>query len=218
MSQIDPILLSSDTDSTSTVTVARPKSFRFQAERVLLTYSQTGTLTKEEVFFTLKERFNIELHCLGQESHDDGGWHIHVLLKFNKKIDKRGDDIFDIFDGTNNYHPNISPVKRGKTNWERAHEYVEKEDPCPYCNIKKRLTWEEIGQKAATAEEFLNLIEANYPRDFYTNLQRYEYAAKRKFGSCVNTIAEDWTPQYEHTVPGELASWEETDNPRRVGG
>lgn len=175
--------LTQSTDSEATVVPPTPSpspSFRFQAERVLLTYSQTGELTKEDVYHTLAERFHVDLHCLGQENHEDGGWHIHVLLKFKGKLDRRGNDIFDIYDGRNNHHPNIKPVKRGNNNWEKAHEYVEKEDPCPLCNIDKKLTWKEIGDKAATAEEFLQLIEANYPRDYYTNLQRYEYAAEKK--------------------------------------
>lgn len=209
MSQIDPIIVSAS-DSDTTVT---PRTFRFAAERVLLTYSQTGELTKEEIFYTLSERFHVDLHCLGQEHHEDDGWHIHVLLKFKGKLNRRGNDIFDIFDGTRNHHPNIRPVKRGKANWEKAHEYVEKEDPCPLCNIQKKLTWQEIGAKAATAEEFLDLIKANYPKDYYTNLQRYEYAARKEYGKCVNTIAEDWVPQYEHSVPGELARLEEEENP-----
>lgn len=208
--------LTQSTDSEATVVPPTPSPspvFRFQAERVLLTYSQTGELTKEDVFHTLAERFHVDLYCLGQENHEDGGWHIHVLLKFKGKLDRRGADIFDVFDGTNNHHPNIKPVKRGLSNWEKAHEYVEKEDPCPLCNINKKLTWKEIGEKAATAEEFLQLIEANYPRDYYTNLQRYEYAAERKYGKCVNTIQEEWSPQYEHSTPEELQRWEENPNP-----
>ena len=211
MAATNPFIISScDEQPTPRPTIRRkPKKFRFNAQRVLLTYAQCGPLTKEEILFTLEERFPINLHCAGEETHDDGGRHIHVLLAFTKKINATGHDCFDINDGVNQYHPNIKTVMRGQANWEKAHDYVEKEDPCPLCNIKKKLGWDEILEQATSSVHYLDLVRTNYPREFQANLQRYEYTASKLFGTCINTIKEGWTPQYTHSVPGPLSLLEE---------
>lgn len=209
MSQLDPIVLSSSDSDASTVV---PRGFRFSAERVLLTYSRTGELTREEVLFTLQERFPVDEFCVASELHEDGGYHIHALIKFKGKLDRRGADLFDINDGTTVHHPNISPVKRGMANWQRAHDYVLKEDPCPLTNITRKLGWGEILDSAATAEEYLDLVRKHYPREYQANLQRYEYVAKKHFGTCLNTITEEWVPNYPHDVPGPLSELEEMDD------
>jgi len=205
MSQVNPYVIDSASESDATVT----PSFRFAATRVLLTYAQCGDLTKEDVFFTIDERYPAQEWCLGEEIHADGGRHIHAVFYFKRKVQSRDPGLFDVSNGTNSYHPNIRPIKAGKAHFERSCEYVRKEDPAPLTNITPKLTWGEILETAATAEEYLALIRKHYPRDYAVNLQRYEYSAEKMFGRCPNTIKEDWTPGYEHTVPGPLAALEE---------
>lgn len=198
-----------DAASESTVRPT-PHKFRFNAQRVLLTYPQCGELTREDVLYTLLERYpTIDEYCVAEESHADSGRHIHCVLKFRTKVNLIGSDIFDVNDGVDIHHPNIKTVQRGKANWTTVCEYVSKEDPAPLTNIAKVLTWEEIDRTAQSAEHFLELVRKNYPREFLLNLQRYEYAAKRLFTNCVNTIPMGWEPEYEHTVPGELSYLEE---------
>lgn len=192
----------------STVTPTR-RTFRFNAQRVLLTYPQCDALTKEDVLFTLQERYHIELHCVAEETHRDEGRHIHALLKFKSKLNERGADCFDVNDGVKQYHPNIKSVARGKAHWEKAHEYVEKEDPTPLCNIAHKMSWEDIVTTANSEEEFLRLVLKHYPEKYCLNLQRLEYMARKQYGGCANTIPEGWTPQYDHSVPGELSYLEE---------
>lgn len=209
MNSTNPFVISSCDDAPTPRPVRRLPKFRFNAQKVLLTYSQCGGLSKEEVLFTLQERYAVNLHCCAEETHDDGGRHIHILLSFQKKLDVKGSDCFDINDGIQQHHPNIKTVQRGAANWEKAHDYVEKEDPCPLCNIKRKLGWDEVLEQATSAVHYLDLVRANYPREFQANLQRYEYTASKLFGQCINTIKEGWTPQYNHSVPGELSLLEE---------
>lgn len=182
--------------------------FRFCNTTVLLTYSQIDDATKEDVLFTLQERLPLFDYAIGEETHSDGGRHIHALLKFKRRFDCRQVDIFDINTGERQLHPNIEPVKRGKTHFDKCHEYVEKEDPTPYCTFPHIKTWGEIMKESATGEEFLEMVKENYPRDYALNLQRLEYMCQRNFGVCPNTIDEGWTPQYEHEVPEPLRQWE----------
>lgn len=179
-------------------------SFRLSTSAVLLTYSQTNELTKEDVLYTLLERLPAFLYAIGSESHQDGGRHIHAVLKFEKKFDTRDQSIFDINDGTTVHHPNIQSIKRGAANFDRAHTYVEKEDPTPLCTLPHRLSWGEILQHASNGQEYLELVEKNYPKEFQRDLQRFQYFANYRFGKCPNTIPEGWDASYDHTVPGQL--------------
>lgn len=203
------MILSSGDDTPTPRKTVRRKQFRFQAQRVLLTYAQCGNLTREDVLFTLQERYVVDLHCCAEELHSDGGRHIHCLLHFKKKLNVYGQDIFDINDGENVHHPNIAPVKRGAAHWEQAHEYCEKEDPCPLCNIKKKLTWSELLEEAKDGIHYMDLVRANYPRDYQLNYQRFQHFVKEHWGTCLNTIKEGWTPNYDHSVPGPLSLLEE---------
>lgn len=180
------------------------ENFRFSAQRVLLTYSQTGELTKEEVLFTLQERYHIELYSLGQEEHEDGGWHIHCLLKFDAKTDSRDATLFDVNDGIKTHHPNIKPVKRGEAHWKKAHNYVEKEDPTPLCNIPHTLTWAELLKGSTTVEEYLAGVRDNYPRDYALNFDRLKAFAHAHFGGNVNTLEEGFQIDYEWEPPANL--------------
>jgi len=185
-------------------------TFRFAARRALLTYSQCDPLTKEDIVFTLEERFGKIQYSLGMEPHEDGGYHIHALIDFGEKLDRRGDaSLFDIPDPTQereDFHPNIEPVKYGKKHFDRAHEYVEKEDPDPLCTFPHKLTWDEIMDQAACGTEYLSLVKKNYPRDYALNLAKLEYVASKTFDIDLNTIPEDWRPTWTFTAPPSLNS------------
>lgn len=186
-----------------------PSSFRFAAKNVLLTWSQVSAkLTHEDIVFTLLERLGSFEYAVGLELHEDGGVHFHALLSFKDKLDTRDVTIFDIPDPERqlpDFHPNISPVKRGKKHFDAAHEYVEKEGNF-ICTFPHRLTWGEILEKASCGVEYLQLVKDNYPRDYCLNLQRLEYVAHKTFGADLNTIVDTWLPHSSYTVPDMLRS------------
>jgi len=168
--------------------------FRFAARQVFLTYSQVCEhVTKEAVFFTLQERHPIERFTLGEELHEDEGRHIHACFVFLCKLNSRDPRFFDINCGSceRDHHPNIQSIKRGKSNLLRVEEYCKKEDPNPLTNVEPIKTWGEIMAEASTAEEYLSLIQKNYPRDFCLSLDRLKTSAKHLFpDAAANTIAE----------------------------
>lgn len=156
--------------------------FRVNATRIFLTYSQVGpNFTKESVYYGLGETFDIKTYMIGEETHEDGGRHIHACIEFRRKIDVRRADAFDLSDEENNYHPNIQVIQRGKANWNRVEKYCEKEDPCPLTNIESKLEWDEMLNTATDPENFLALVRKNYPRDFALNYQRLEAMAKKVY-------------------------------------
>nr|WAE42561.1 MAG: replication associated protein [Cressdnaviricota sp.] len=167
-------------------------SFRFAALSVLLTYSQVpDEVTKEAVLYTIDDRYPIHEYVLGEEQHEDGGRHIHACITFTKKVDSRDVTCFDINTGTEQLHPNIQPVKRGKAHLDRARDYCRKEDDDPLQNITEGASWAEILNKANSAEEFMQLIKENYPRDFCLSHDRLlSMAAKTWKEDSVNTINE----------------------------
>jgi len=174
--------------------------FRIAASTVLLTYSQSNELTKEDILHTLEERLPPFNYAIGYELHNDGGNHVHALLKAKVgKFDTKDPTIFDVNTGEEQFHPNIQPVKRGKAHFDRAHEYVEKEDLDHYCTFPHRLTWSEILEHSSCYEEYIDLVKKNYPRDWALNLQRLEYGARKLFPTDdPDTIPESYVVDYEH--------------------
>lgn len=176
-------------------------AFRFSNSTVLLTYSQCNELTKQDILYTLEERLPPFNYAIGVEAHADGNQHIHALLKAKTgKFDTKDPTYFDIaYSEVLVFHPNIQPVKRGKMHFDRAHEYVEKEDRDPLCVFQHQMTWAEIIETSSCTEEYLDLIKKNYPRDWAKDLQRYEYSAKKLFpANDANTIPEGYSVEYSH--------------------
>lgn len=173
-----------------------PNSFRFAALRAFLTYSQVcENVTKETIHYDLADRFRIKNYVFAEETHEDGGRHIHAILVFETKLDSRDSRVFDINCGHNecpDFHPNIKPIERGKTHMNRVLDYVYKEDPAPLSNMEPKLTWGEIIEQSQCTEEYLSLIKHHYPKDFALSLARLKDSAAYLFPRTdANTILEN---------------------------
>lgn len=172
-------------------------SFRFSALKVLLTYSQVCEyMTKESVYYSVNERYDIDQHAMGEEAHHDGGRHIHAVFVFKLKVDSRDPRLFDVNCGNpdciEDHHPNIRPIKRGAANLQCAIDYATKEDPTPFTNIEPKLTWGEIVEQAQCQEEYLSLVRKHYPRDFALCYKRLKESASALFPTGdPNTILEN---------------------------
>lgn len=94
------------------------EKFRFTSSKVFLTYAQADGLERSRVEQALRD-LGISKGYGGQELHEDGGRHFHVVAIFaKKKVDIRNCRFFDI-DGC---HPNIRHVK----SLESAYAYAGK--------------------------------------------------------------------------------------------
>jgi len=182
--------------------------FRFNAQKVFLTYAQCGEMTKEDVMETLVNRYACTKWMLGEEEHADGGRHIHAYFEFSKKLNLKTQDCFDVNTGENQYHPNIKSVSRGKANIEKVLKYIQKEDPCVLTNIDPTLTWAEIKDQASDAEEYLTLVEKHYPRDAALAWDRLKsYAEQRYNGEDPNTL-NDFEAHEGWVCPDDLLNLE----------
>lgn len=158
-------------------------NFNFQAIKVFLTYSQVGFLTKEDVYYTITERFPAKRFLIAEENHADGGRHLHAFFHFKTKVRTKCQDCFDIFDGVTQFHPNIKPVGRMKRDEEKVLEYCQKDDPAPLTDIASVPTWGKMREMAETAEEYLGYVEQYFPRDAAMNWDKLKSYANQQFQS-----------------------------------
>jgi len=183
-----------------------PAQFRFAAKKVLLTYSDVcEEITREAIHFDLTERFPIITYVIAEETHPStGGRHIHALLEFARRVDSVDARLFDVADSVHQHHPNIKPVKYGKSNWDKAADYVKKEDPAPLTNEDPKLDYGEIFEQAESVEDFLRLVLKNYPRDYALNYDRLESMARKRWPTfSASTVCAVPQPSAQRT-PFEL--------------
>jgi len=102
------------------------RGFRFNAARVLLTFSQTGHRgdISEIMGYHLAYLPPVKYYLLAHELHRDGGHHYHLVIVFESRPDWSDVACFDwMFDDV---HPNIVPIRHGKLNMERSLRYCKK--------------------------------------------------------------------------------------------
>ncbi|UYD39099.1 MAG: replication associated protein [Wigfec virus K19_545] len=105
--------------------------FRFQNQRVLLTY---GKQEDKKVFTAwFKKNFPVnEIHIAHEIGKESGREHMHVLVDFGKRFQTNEFRKFDYkgWGDVPESHPNIKPVKNPwPKNWANAKNYLAKEDP-----------------------------------------------------------------------------------------
>lgn len=194
-----------------------PALFRFAAKRVLLTYSDVcEEVTKETILYDVCERTPTLQYCISEETHPrTGGRHIHALIQFTYRVDTRDVRFFDVGDSVHEHHPNIQPVQYGKANWDKALNYVQKEDPCPLTNIEPKLSYEEIYDSANSKDEFLELVKKHHGRDFALNIASLERTAEKLWPTTsVNTVTSARMPSpqrtpFELSTTNPLSAWAE---------
>lgn len=98
------------------------RSFRIQAKSFFLTYPQC-TQTKQALKQFLDTKGRVVYYLIGQETHEDGGQHLHALVTYDKKINVRSQNFFDF----NGAHPNVQAAK----NIPALKNYISKEDEAP---------------------------------------------------------------------------------------
>jgi len=155
--------------------------FRLNAKNVFLTYPRCSILprTLGEHLESLRATTFVEVV---RETHQDGTFHLHVLLQWADKYNLRNERFFDI----QNHHPNIQAVR----NVQDVHEYVRKALPIPHTESDlwesgtisvnpKADKWLKVAN-AATEEECIQAALEASPRDFVLQNDRIiEYARKK---------------------------------------
>lgn len=97
--------------------------FRLNAKKLLLTYPRSGDTTLVDVKSHLETELDIAGGCMCIEHHADGGNHIHVYVRLNRKCDIRNPHKLDV----NGLHGNYKTCKQPS----KAYNYINK-DPVDY--------------------------------------------------------------------------------------
>lgn len=92
--------------------------FRAKGNSFFLTYSQCN-LDPNTLLEKLKTERNIEYIGIGQEHHQDGNLHLHVLINYTKNKDVKNPKYFDFQE----FHPKVEVTRDRK----QAIEYIKKE-------------------------------------------------------------------------------------------
>lgn len=145
--------------------------FRLNARNIFLTYPQCP-LSKETLLEELKKIKAPDYYVIAEELHEDGSPHLHALLRYNKPIDIKRQDYFDI----QGHHPNMQTARQP----EKVREYVKKDGTyLEHWAEKKDMA--EILNEAETPSQFLDLVKENYAEKYVFNLEKVEYAANKLF-------------------------------------
>lgn len=96
----------------------KPKEFRINAKKLLLTYSQCPLeiSSVHEQLMNKLSPYRVLDHLIVKELHQDGNTHYHVLVACEKKVDRKGAEFLDI-EGTSEsgetvtYHGRYEPCK-----------------------------------------------------------------------------------------------------------
>lgn len=127
-------------------------SARLNATAFWLTYSQSR-LSKESVLRALQDRGTLKRACVCQETHGDGGLHIHALVEYARKKDVT--PLHFDFEGE---HPNVKVWDRDAQYevWLLNHwDYCYKEDLSPLVVGDKP----ELNRKRSRNEVVLECVE-----------------------------------------------------------
>lgn len=109
-------------------------NYRLSAKAVFLTYPQCGVPKEDLLFFLVALNPTPEYCVVSHELHADGSPHLHALIVFEKKVEKRNAQSWFNF---GEYHPNIQSARSVM----KVLEYVKKDgDFCDHGNMND-LEW-----------------------------------------------------------------------------
>lgn len=176
--------------------------FRFTARKAFLTYPQCS-LSKEEALQQLQSKHPIKDYCIAREQHEDGHFHLHILLHFERKVNYSDNSCFDI----HTFHPNIQ-TPRSDTH---VHNYCHKEDENPLCTIKRKSKWEDV-LTCTSANACREKIKDVAPRDYVIFNKSIESYISTTFKQ-ENAYNSEYTT---FILPTELMEWKPTGVRKRT--
>lgn len=153
----------------------RNNRFRVNATAVFLTYSQSK-IPRSRLVQHWQRQPRLKRVIIGQEHHQDGNLHWHILVEWDHKIDCRSANHFDM-DGE---HPNIKTWDRATTyeQWIYNHwKYCKKEDPTPWSvgeppTVNRKRKRDEVALEAFKVcqemgvNEAMSFLQVNSPYEY----------------------------------------------------
>lgn len=146
----------------------QPKVFRFNARHVALTYPQCGDLKSEEVLRFFQSQWGVKEYYIRRCEHDADheGWHIHAYIMFPKKINVRGNDVFDVM----GHHPHVDSIKGSRNGWLRyMRDENVGEEPLKNIDVMRmKNEWAKealkIGEETGDVEKVMEFLKDTEPQ------------------------------------------------------
>jgi len=101
-----------------------PRNYRLSAKSVFLTYPKCNAPKEDLLSFLVGLVPEPEFVVVSHELHEDGSDHLHALLTFPKKVEKRNADTWFNFGA---FHPNIQSCRSTQKCYDyviKDHDYV----------------------------------------------------------------------------------------------
>lgn len=141
------------------------QKFYMKQKSFFLTYPQCNE-EKQTIFNYCLVKFKPMVLVVSKEIHQDGNFHFHVWMEFEKQIIIRNARYFDI----NQYHCNIGKIRKTECNSRKnAIKYMTKTDKEPLvfgCDIDNSTSRTEIAKRLIDGEK-LNDLVILYPSIIY---------------------------------------------------
>lgn len=164
-------------------------TFRFQSRHVFLTYAQCN-LGHNTILSELRQLEDFTAYTASTELHQDGNPHVHVLLRFTRKLSHRDNRRWDIL----SYHPNIvcpRAVQGTRDYIKKAGNFTEEGWETEAKAYSKCL------EESHTKSDFLNELRTHHTRDYVLNYDRIVSMAEQHFTQPVVP----YTPQFTQFLP-----------------
>ncbi|ABZ03979.1 RepA [Sugarcane streak virus] len=199
----------------SSMSSAPVRRFKHRNVNTFLTYPRCN-LDPEAVgliIWNLISHWNPAYILSVRETHEDGGYHIHVLAQSVKPVYTTDPAFFDI----DNHHPNIQSgksankikayiTKKPVSIWEKGTFIPRKtsfQGDSTEPNSKKQSKDDivrDIIEHSTNKQEYLSMIQKALPYEWATKLQYFEYSANKLFPDT----QEIYTSPFPRTTPNLL--------------
>jgi len=179
--------------------------FRFNAKNAFLTYAQCPLSPESIGRHLLSLRPAIYIHAV-RETHEDGNYHVHVLVQWPTKFNVRDERKFDI----EGHHPNIQSPR----DVQDVNDYISKtvagggtpETEWIHGTFTGKKTdelWRKVAEATTEAEVMQAALEAS-PRDYVINNDKIREFAKSKSRHVAPYVP---PPGQLFTLPDSLATY-----------
>lgn len=181
-------------------------AFRVRALKFFITWPQCD-ITLQQLVQHLTS-FNPTNYCGCLEAHADGSPHAHAVLQFKEQQLITNCNHFD----WNGKHANIQACR----NLSKSLAYCQKDGSFESTFPESvKLSWGDMVTKATTAEEYLQLVEENYPRDAALSWQRLQAYAHHKW-PCIKAASVEQLSTGWLTLPAPLQQWMQDEYPKAL--
>lgn len=140
-------------------------------------------------------------HAICREQHQDGRYHLHVMLQYATPVNIRNATFYDI-DG---YHPNVQSARKPKD----VLAYIRK-DGNYIDNWPTKRSYGEIIEEAKDFDSFMDMVRTNQPKDFILHQDKLEYYAD-KFFKRPPSPYQELPDSQPWSLPDDIANWLSTE-------